>query len=119
HARGRGSIGGVSWMNPAVETSALSRTLAELRELVAQLIFPLATTERDEGADLVAEVTSHIDDYVAPRLEALDAPLLVVIGGSTGAGKSTLANSLVGEPVSPSGVLRPTTRTPVLLHHPD
>ena len=44
-------------------------------------------------------------------------PLLAVVGGSTGAGKSTLVNSLVGSVVSRSGVLRPTTRSPVLVHH--
>ncbi|MBU4335805.1 MAG: dynamin family protein, partial [Actinobacteria bacterium] len=40
------------------------------------------------------------------------------LGGSTGAGKSTLLNSLLGEQVSAAGVLRPTTRWPVLVHHP-
>ncbi|MEJ2579238.1 MAG: ABC transporter, partial [Kineosporiaceae bacterium] len=40
------------------------------------------------------------------------------IGGSTGAGKSTLTNSLAGKEVSRSGVLRPTTRSPILVHHP-
>jgi hypothetical protein len=48
----------------------------------------------------------------------MDAPLLIVVGGSTGAGKSTIVNSLVGAEVSPSGVLRPTTRAPVLVCHP-
>ena len=43
----------------------------------------------------------------------------MVVGGSTGAGKSTLVNSLVGAVVSPAGVLRPTTRQPVLACHPD
>src|SRR3712207_1134201 len=47
----------------------------------------------------------------------MDAPLLMVVGGSTGAGKSTLVNSLVGEDVSKAGVLRPTTRAPVLVCH--
>jgi GTPase Era involved in 16S rRNA processing len=41
-----------------------------------------------------------------------------VIGGPTGAGKSTLVNSLVRSPVSPTGILRPTTRRPVLVSHP-
>jgi energy-coupling factor transporter ATP-binding protein EcfA2 len=40
------------------------------------------------------------------------------VGGSTGAGKSTLVNSLVGSVVTESGVLRPTTRSPVLVHNP-
>ncbi len=60
----------------------------------------------------------QLGDYVIPRLEALDAPVLAVVGGSTGSGKSTLVNSLVGREVSSPGVLRPTTRSPVLVHHP-
>ncbi|MBA2644486.1 MAG: dynamin family protein, partial [Solirubrobacterales bacterium] len=48
----------------------------------------------------------------------MDAPLLMVVGGSTGAGKSTLVNSLLGREVTPPGVLRPTTRAPVLACHP-
>lgn len=45
-------------------------------------------------------------------------PLLVVVGGPTGVGKSTLVNSLLGRAVSDVRVLRPTTRVPVLVHHP-
>lgn len=41
-----------------------------------------------------------------------------MIGGPTGAGKSTLVNSLVRAPVSTTGFLRPTTRKPVLVCHP-
>ena len=55
----------------------------------------------------------------APRLRQMEAPVLMVVGGSTGAGKSTLVNSLIGTVVSPAGVLRPTTRHPVLACHPD
>lgn len=54
-----------------------------------------------------------------PRLREPDAPLLAVVGGSTGAGKSTLVNSIVGRRVTEAGVLRPTTRNPVLVCHPD
>ena len=66
---------------------------------------------RDESLD-------QLSDYILPRLVQLDAPLLTIVGGSTGAGKSTLVNSLVGEQVTESGVLRPTTRSPVLVHNP-
>ncbi len=64
-------------------------------------------------------MVDQLSDYVIPRLVQLDAPLLTVVGGSTGAGKSTLVNSICGERITESGVLRPTTRSPVLVHHPD
>ena len=41
-------------------------------------------------------MVDQLEDYVIPRVMTLDAPLLAVVGGSTGAGKSTLVNSLVG-----------------------
>jgi energy-coupling factor transporter ATP-binding protein EcfA2 len=47
------------------------------------------------------------------------APILVALVGSTGAGKSTLVNSIVGAHVSATGVRRPTTNSPVLACHPD
>ena len=64
-------------------------------------------------------MVDQLEDYVIPRVTTLEAPLLAVVGGSTGAGKSTLVNALVGAKVTQPGVLRPTTRSPVLVHHPD
>src|SRR5699024_5045320 len=60
----------------------------------------------------------QLDDYLLPRAASLDAPLLAVVGGSTGAGKSTLVNALVGDVLTRTGAIRPTTRDPVLIHHP-
>ena len=69
---------------------------------------------------LQRELVAQLDDYLLPRLRQLDAPLLAVVGGSTGAGKSTLVNSVGRSGGSaPPGVIRPTTRAPVLVHHPD
>jgi hypothetical protein len=63
-------------------------------------------------------MAAQIDGYILPRLIRSDAPLLAVVGGSTGAGKSTLVNSLVQAPVSRAGVIRPTTRSPLLVSNP-
>jgi energy-coupling factor transporter ATP-binding protein EcfA2 len=60
-----------------------------------------------------------VEEYLLPRAADLDAALLVVILGSTGSGKSSLLNALAGARVSPSGVLRPTTRRPVAVAHRD
>ena len=60
----------------------------------------------------------RLQDVVLPRLEDANAPILIVVGGSTGSGKSTLVNSLVGRNVSRAGAVRPTTRCPVLVCSP-
>ncbi len=96
----------------------LPDALTELRDALAGLDLGLAIAGADEARRVRAEVADQVDDYLLPRLRQMDAPLLMVVGGSTGAGKSTLVNSLVGAPVTPSGVLRPTTRAPVLVCHP-
>ena len=93
---------------------ALSRLLTDVTAAPLGLEVPGVSDARSTRAEIV----DQLSDYVIPRLVQLEAPLLAVVGGSTGAGKSTLVNSLVGEPVTESGVLRPTTRSPVLVHHP-
>ena len=76
------------------------------------------TTLPTDIAPEARAVINQFDDYILPRLANLDAPLLAVIGGSTGSGKSTLVNALLRERVSNPGVIRPTTRQPVLVANP-
>ena len=93
----------------------LPDALQLLRDEVAAAPLGLATPERDAARRDARAVVAQVDDYLLPRLLDLDAPLLTVVGGSTGAGKSTLVNSIVGATVTTPGVLRPTTRAPVLV----
>jgi GTPase SAR1 family protein len=93
-------------------------TLVQLREALESARLPLEVPDVEEARKARAEMIDQLEDYVLPRLIQIDAPLLTVVGGSTGAGKSTLVNSLVGERVTETGVLRPTTRSPVLVHNP-
>lgn len=66
-----------------------------------------------------ARLRDHLAGHVRVRARSLDAPLVVLLLGPTGAGKSTLFNTIAGRVASPTGVLRPTTRTAVVLAHPD
>ncbi|WP_338779101.1 dynamin family protein [Streptomyces sp. DG1A-41] len=97
----------------------LLNALSALRDRVAAARFPLPLAGAPRARASRDELLAQLDDYLVPRLRDPEAPLLAVVGGSTGAGKSTLVNSLVGRRVSEAGVLRPTTRTPVLVCHPE
>src|SRR5919106_1662794 len=97
----------------------LPDALGRLRDGLAAVRLELAVPGAEEARRARDDLVAQVDDYLLPRLAQMDAPALIVVGGSTGAGKSTLLNSLVGSVVSPAGVLRPTTRAPVLAFPPD
>jgi len=97
---------------------ALITALMKLRGVLAGSQLPLEVVGADEARQQQKAMLDQLDDYLLPRLVQLEAPILAVVGGSTGAGKSTLVNTVIGKVVSEPGVLRPTTRSPVLIHHP-
>ena len=107
-----------------VPVSALSRgrlidVLTDTVGDLERLELPLTVEGIDEARRLRSSLIGQVRDHVLPRLADADVPAIVVVGGSTGAGKSTLVNSVLGREVSDAGVLRPTTRTPVLVVNPE
>ena len=109
----------MSHSTPATYGTVMLTALIRLHDALKQVRLPLDLPGMDDHRASRREMVAQLEDYVIPRVTTLEAPLLAVVGGSTGAGKSTLVNSLVGTRVTQPGVLRPTTRSPVLVHHPD
>ena len=97
---------------------SLSDLLVSMRGQFARVRLALPLPAAAQTRQWVEQAVKQLDDYIMPRLLSIEAPLVAVVGGSTGAGKSTLVNSLLGRAVSSVGVIRPTTKTPVLIHHP-
>lgn len=97
----------------------LAQSLDQLLGVLPEVRFPLELPGAHEHVEARDALAGQIRDYLLPRAATLDAPLLAVVGGSTGAGKSTLVNSLLRRQVTRPGVLRPTTRSPVLICHTD
>jgi energy-coupling factor transporter ATP-binding protein EcfA2 len=96
----------------------------ELRVLVERLDAlaerRLASKPRTESARARArQLADLLRGHIRVRAASLDAPLVVLLVGPTGAGKSTIFNTIAGRAASATGVLRPTTRVAVVLVHPD
>ena len=102
---------------PLAATSLLD-AVRDLHRDVERTGFPLEIEGIVSARASRARLVDQLGEHLVPRLTELSAPAVVVVSGSTGAGKSTLVNSLVGSEVSTAGVLRPTTRRPVLVHNP-
>jgi len=93
----------------------LSQALHDLADALGRRVETAPDPIRAERAE---QLRRHVSEYLAPRSADLSAPLLVVLLGSTGVGKSSLFNAIAGARLSESGLLRPTTRRPVVLVHP-
>src|SRR5699024_11429966 len=64
------------------------------------------------------ELLIAFSELIEPRLSDATRPLVVVVAGSTGAGKSTIVNFVLGSDVTESGSFRPTTRRTGVVHSP-
>jgi hypothetical protein len=103
---------------PIAAAARLRADLDALADAVAAVRFGLASEGQMERQDRRDEVVRLLRSYLIPRLGDPTAPLLVVVAGPTGSGKSTVVNSLAGREVSRPGPLRPTTREPVVWCRP-
>jgi hypothetical protein len=100
-----------------VRHEGLIEALEALRAEVAGQPFAVTDPEQDARRTRRDRLVADLAAQVA-RLRDWDAPILAVLAGGTGAGKSSIANSLVGFPVAMTGVIRPTTSSPTLLTSP-
>lgn len=115
HARHRSQD---SVLERPLSATSLLDAIKDLRRDVDDTSFPLELDDVAAARTSRARLVDQLTEHLIPRLTELSAPAVVVLSGSTGAGKSTLVNSLVGAEVTAAGVLRPTTKRPVLVHHP-
>ena len=99
------------------DTTPLVTALSDLRQVIVACSFALSAEQKPERWRDRDRLRREIEALIA-RIRAMGSPLLVVVGGVTGSGKSTIVNTLVGRAVSRTGVIRPTTSNPVLIVHP-
>lgn len=100
-------------------TNPLAEAIENLATILPGARFPLPLDGAIELREQARVLANQVQDYLMPRARRLDAPLLAVVGGSTGAGKSTLVNSLLGQAITKTGVRRPTTTAPTLICNPE
>src|SRR5882672_6868080 len=111
--------GGEGGRHRRVDARQLEAALLTLRRRIVDVNLVYETKGAEATRAERRKLLSQIDDYLLPRIRQSEAPILVALVGSTGAGKSTLVNSIVGAQVSATGIRRPTTNSPVLACHPD
>ena len=99
---------------PVVSEPDAGAVLRHLCPALEAARFPLPGPHAESGKDACSDLIHQLEDYILPRYASLDAPLLAVVGGPTGSGKSLLVNSLIREHVASSSAIRPTTRRPLL-----
>ena len=105
----------ISESNPHELADLVERTISALDGVRLPLDMPGSRALEETRAQLATQLRTRI----LPHLQRQDLPAVVVLGGSSGAGKSTIFNSLAGEEMSPATVIRPTTRMPYIAVHPD
>lgn len=100
-----------------MDREALRRTLTALRDDLRGLDDEAARAREAPWLAVQERLLRRSEGLIA-RLERRDEPLLLVLAGGTGAGKSTLANTLAGSRVAATSARRPTTTVPTVIGRP-
>jgi len=94
--------------------AALRSSLEDLAGTLESFQFEVPGPDQAARERARTELVRSIREYLLPRLEDPEAPVVAVLVGPTGSGKSVVLNSLAGQRASEPGALRPTTRSPVV-----
>ncbi|MEA2003133.1 MAG: GTPase domain-containing protein [Actinomycetota bacterium] len=103
----------------SVAIAALRPRLEKLTQLLERVDFSLPTDGSADADHARVAIIRTINEYLIPRLDEPEAPVVAAVIGPSGTGKSTVVNSLANDRISDVGPLRPTTRGPVLWAHSD
>ena len=96
-----------------MSVESLSAALVRLREALGAVRLPLELPDAQAALTRAREQAAQLDDYVLPRLGRLDAPLLAVVGGSTGCLRATQTfSSSMARCSCPFSAKANATRTP-------
>lgn len=99
------------------DEGGLSQTVADTIETVERARLDLPFSDADWRDQQRRDLAKSLQRYLLPRLTDDDAPVVAIIVGLSGTGRSTIVNALAGRRVSPTGTIRPTTTTPVIWAH--
>ncbi len=98
-------------------TAPLRASLASLADTLEGFSFRLPGPHQAPREEERSDLVWSIREYLIPRLGDLGGPVVAVMAGSTGSGKSTLVNSLAQAKIGEVGAIRPTTLNPVVWTH--
>ncbi|MEX1003864.1 MAG: dynamin family protein [Acidimicrobiia bacterium] len=104
-------------MSTIAPQARLRAEVNSLADIAGSIDFALSTEQRDDRIRRRVHLLGILHRYLEPRLAEPRHPVVVAVFGPTGSGKSTLVNTLVGRPISETGVIRPTTRRAVVWVH--
>ncbi len=94
--------------------NALKRTVVALR----QVQFSLAMPGVNDLEEMRKSLLTQLENRILPNAGTNIMPAIVVFGGSSGVGKSTLINSILGQHIAKVSLIRPTTTQPLIVVNP-